>query len=168
MIHEGVNLETGEVIAIKPYETEEHKEIKKEVAQQIAYVHKTLKDDENPGQLARLDGDTLSMVLMELTAYYEYLHSWLANEKLHLSDLKSTYEIKFANEYITLKDRGTTNETARMKAKLACQQEAEDINRYKHGIDVITAWGKSIARYHDSVRSQLSWEKTMGGMSRGQ
>lgn len=164
---EGINKETGEVV--KSYETPEHKNIKVIIEQQVKYVHDTLKEKNDPDKFAKLSPDSLSMVLMELTAMYESLSKWLADEKLHVADLKTARQIKFANHYCVLKaKRGETNETSRMKAQIHCQEYDEEINMYKHGYDVIEAWKKSIARYHDAVRSQLSYEKSMFGMSRGQ
>lgn len=157
MILEDTDLETGEIIDQKPYETDEHRAIKNEVAKQIAYVNRTLKDEE--GQIAKLDGNTLSLVLMELTAYYQYLYNWISNQRLYVSDLKSAYEIKFAKEYVRLKDQGKTNETSRMMCKLHCQEDDKEINRQKHGLDVVITWEKSIARYIDAVRSQMAWIK---------
>lgn len=69
MIKDNIDLSSGEVIEVKPYETEKHLSIKTEIAKQIDYVNRTLKDE--GGELTRLDGDTLSMVLMELTSYYD-------------------------------------------------------------------------------------------------
>lgn len=166
MIMDGINKETGEIV--KPYETPEHLNIKKIIETQVKYVNSTIRD-ESGEKIARLDGDTLSMVLMELTAMYESLSSWLAHEKLHVADLKSALEIKFAQEYIKQKQiQAETNETARMKAKIICQADQELLDRHKHGWDIIDAWKKSIGRYHDAVRSQLSYEKSLSSMSRGQ
>ncbi len=163
MILQNTDLESGEIIDQKPYETDEHKAIKNEVAKQIAYVNRTLKDEK--GQLAKLDGDMLSMVLIELTSYYQYLYSWIADERLHVSDIKSAYDIKFAKEYVRLKQEGNTNETARHLSKIHCEQDDQEINSYKHGLDVIVSWEKSIARYIDAVRSQLSYLKFDGQFS---
>lgn len=166
MIKDNINLNTGEVITTKPYETEDHLSIKTEISKQIKYVNGTLKDEK--GQLARLDGDTLSLVLLELVAYYQYLTAWLADEKLHLADMRTAIELKFAQRYCDLKaTKGETNETSRMKSKIYCSKDEDEYNLYRHGYDVIDAWKKSIGRYHDSVRSQLSWEKQIGGMSKG-
>jgi hypothetical protein len=161
---DGVNKETGEVV--KPYETPEHLDIKKIIQEQIDYVNSTIRD-KNGEKIARLDGDTLSMVLMELTAMYESLSRWLADEKLHIADLKTALELKFADTYCDIKKiNSETNETARMKAKIICGDDQKELDRHKHGWDVIEAWKKSIGRYHDAVRSQLSYEKSLGHMSR--
>lgn len=161
---DGVDKKTGEVM--KPYDTPEHLDIKRIIRDQVNYVNKTIKD-ENGQKIAHLNGDTLSRVLMELTAMYESLSMWLADEKLHLADLKTVYELKFANKYCDLKATvGETNETSRMKAKLDCQDEQKELDLHKHGWDVIEAWKKSIGRYHDAVRSQLSYEKSLSQMSR--
>lgn len=156
---------TGEVF--KPYESPEHLKIKDIIKEQIQYVHRTLKDSNDPDKFARLDPDTMSLSLVELAAMYESLSKWLADEKLHIADLKTAYEIDFANQYCKLKSiNSETNETARMKAKIMCADSEKELNMHKHGYDIIVAWKKSIARYHDSIRSQLSYEKSMGMMSR--
>lgn len=165
-VPENVDPETGEIL--KPYQTRSHLDIKNIVARQIKYVHETLKDESDPDKFARLHPDTLSMVLLELTAMYESLSKWLADEKLHIADLKTFLELKFSGRYCLLKSKGETNETARMKSKQFCSEDELEVNRYKHGYDVIESWKKTIARYHDAVRSQLSYEKSMIGMSRGQ
>lgn len=162
---DGVNKETGEVI--KPYETKEHKEILKVINRQVAYVRANIKDDDQE-KIARLSGDALVEVLMTLTGYYEELGKWLADEKLHLADLKSALEIKFAQEYLkTKRIQAETNETARMKAKILCEQDQAELDENKHAVDVIDAWKKAVGRYHDAVRSQLSYEKSLSQMTRG-
>lgn len=165
-VPENVDPETGEIL--RPYETKSHLDIKNIVGRQIKYVHETLKDESDPDKFARLSPDVLSMVLMELTAMYESLSKWLADEKLHVADLKTALELKLAEKYCDLKLQGETNETARMKAKIFCSDDDMEFNRFKHGYAVVESWKKSIARYHDAVRSQLSYEKSMGMMSRGQ
>lgn len=160
MIRDGLDVTTGEVITVKPYETERHLSIKKEVAKQIDYVNRTLKNDD--GKIAKLDGDTLSMVLMEITAYYDWLYNWIAVERLHVDDMKTAFEIKFSQEYLKSKQEGQTNETARHLARIACKEDDEELNRQKYGLNVVTAWEKAIAKYIDSTRSQLSYLKFSG------
>lgn len=161
---EGVNKETGEVV--KPYETPEHKDILKVINRQVAYVRANIKDEEQE-KIAKLSGDALVEVLMTLTGYYEELGRWLADEKLHLADLKTALELKFANRYCELKQIDSeTNETARMKAKVICSDDQKELDQNKHAWDVIEAWKKAIGRYHDAVRSQLSYEKSLSQMTR--
>lgn len=163
---EGIDKETGEIM--KRYELPSHAEIKNEITKQTNFVHRNFRDPKDPDKFARLDGDTLSMVLMELTGMYEYLGKWLADERLHLADMKTEYDIKFANRYCELKAlKSETNETARMKSQLICADDQKEINQHKHGLEIIEAWKKSIGRYHDAVRSQLSYEKSLGNVSRG-
>lgn len=76
--------------------------------------------------------------------------------------MKTAYEIKFSKEYLLRKDEGMTNETAKHNARLSCQTDDEELNKHKYGINVVTAWEKSIARYIDAVRSQLSYLKFNG------
>jgi hypothetical protein len=161
---DGVNKETGEVI--KPYETPEHKAIMQVITRQVKYVRANIKDGDEE-KLSRLNGDVLVNILMVLTGYYEELGYWLANEKLHIADLKTALDLKFAKEYIAWKnEEKQTNETARMNAKIACENDQRDYDENKHAWDVIEAWKKAIGRYHDAVRSQLSYEKSLSQMSR--
>ena len=161
---DGVNKQTGEVI--KPYETPEHKEIMKVITRQVKYVRENIKDDEDE-KISRHSGDVLVDILMVLTGYYEELSFWLANEKLHIADLKTALELKMAKEYLAWKaEEKQTNETARMNAKVACESDQKEYDENKHAWDVIEAWKKSIGRYHDAVRSQLSYEKSLSQMSR--
>ncbi len=165
MIIEGVNKKNGEIL--KPYETPDHLDVKKVLQEQIRYVNANIKDKQGE-KISRMSGDVMVDVLMHLTGYYESLSTWLANEKLHISDLKTELDLKFANEYIAYKTQeGETNETARMKSKISCQQEQKMYDLHKHGWDVIEAWKKSIGRYHDAVRSQLSYERSLSQMTRG-
>lgn len=155
-------------VAVIPYETQQHNDIAKIIMKQWSFVHATLRDEKDPDSFARLSGDGLSLLLMELTAMYESLSKWLADEKLHIADLKTAMDFKFADEYITYKRRKSeTNETARMQAKMSCNEDEKELNQVKHNYDRVEAWKKAVGRYHDAVRSQLSYEKQMGGMSRG-
>lgn len=155
---------TGEIL--KPYQSPNHLKIKKVLEEQIKYVRFNIKEGDNE-KISRLNGDELSEVLMTLSAYYEYLSTWLAHEKLHLAELKNSLDFKFAEEYLAFKnEEGETNETARMKAKLSCREAQEELDKHKHGSEMITAWFKSIGRYHDAVRSQLSYEKSLASMTR--
>jgi hypothetical protein len=161
-----VDKQTGEIMK-KPYETSQHTDYGRTVLRQYNYVHKTFRDPEDPDTFARLDPDTLSMSLMELTAIYESLSKWIADEKLHVADMKTARDFKFADLYLQYKKRKSeTNETARMQAKMACTEDDERINKVTHDYDLVTAWKKSVGRYHDAVRSQLSYEKSMMGMAR--
>lgn len=161
---DGIDKETGEII--KPYDTKEHKEIMKVIARQVAYVRGNIKDDDQE-KIAGLSGDGLVEVLMTLTGYYEELGKWLADEKLHMADMRTALDIKFAQEYIKQKQlKSETNETARMKAKIYCAEDQIELDENKHAVDVIEAWKKAIGRYHDAVRSQLSYEKSLSQMTR--
>lgn len=165
MIIEGVNKETGEVL--KPYETPEHKNILKVINRQVAYVRANIKDEEGNELLSGKSGDVLMEHLIVLTGYYEELGKWLADEKLHLDDLKTALELKFSQEYIKQKQvQAETNETARMKAKIFCADDQREVDQNKHAWNVIEAWKKAVGRYHDTVRSQVSYEKSLSQMSR--
>ena len=164
-IPENIDPETGEYL--KPYDVKSHLSIKKVIERQLGYINKNLKSPDDPQMFARLTPDQLSNMLLDLAGMYEYLSNWLATEKLHIADLKTGYDIKYTEFYCDLKDKGMTNETARMKTKLECIPDQDEINMFKHGYDIIEAWKKSIGRYHDSVRSQLSYEKSMSSISRG-
>lgn len=162
---EGVNKETGEVV--KPYDTPEHLGIMKVITRQVKYVRDNIKDGDEE-KISGQSGDVLVNVLMALTGYYEELSYWLANEKLHVADMKTALELKFAKEYIAFKqEEKQTNETARMNAKIACEEDQRAFDENKHAWDVIEAWKKAVGRYHDAVRSQLSYEKSLSQMNRG-
>lgn len=165
MIIEGTNKETGEIV--KPYDTPEHLAVMKIITKQVKYVRNNIKDGDEE-KISRHNGDMLVDILMQLTGYYEELSFWLANEKLHIADLKTALDLKFAKEYIAFKaEEKQTNETARMNAKLSCAEDQETFDQNKHAADVIDAWKKAIGRYHDAIRSQLSYEKSLSQMTRG-
>lgn len=164
MIMEDINKETGEYI--KPYMSDKHQDILKVINRQVHFVKTNIKDGEEE-KISRQNGDNLSSILMTLTGYYEELSTWLAHEKLHLADMKTALDLKKANEYVAYKQQeGETNETARMKAMIACGDDQRELDQHKHASDVIDSWKKSIGRYHDAVRSQLSYEKSLSQMSR--
>jgi hypothetical protein len=165
-VPDNVDPDTGEILP--PYQTRSHLDIKKIVSGQMKYVTENLRDQTDLDKFARLSGDELSMCLMELTGMYESLSKWLADEKLHLADLKTALELKFSHHYVELKKQGSTNETARMEARIHCSDDQKELDLYKHGYDVIESWKKSIGRYADAVRSQLSYEKQMSIMRMGQ
>lgn len=165
MVIDGINKETGEYV--KPYETPEHLAILKTINQQVAFVRNNVMSEDGKNLLSGKGGDTLVEILMILTGYYEVLGTWVSNEKLHVNELKSALEIKFANAYCDLKAvTSETNETARMKAKVMCQKQQEELDKNKHALDVIEKWGKAIGRYHDSTRSALGYEKSLASISR--
>lgn len=161
---ESVNKTTGEIV--KPYDTPEHLGIMKVITRQVKFVRDNIKDGDTE-KISGQSGDVLVNTLMTLTGYYEELSYWLANEKLHVAELKTALDLKFAAEYIALKkEEGQTNETARMNARIACKEDQEAFDENKHAWDVIEAWKKAIGRYHDAVRSQLSYEKSLSQMNR--
>lgn len=151
----------------RPYQTSQHLAIKSEITWQMQYIADTLGSPDDKSRFAALSADLLSLALGELTAMYTSLSRWLADEKLHLDDLRAHYDVVFANCYLDEKDDGETNETARYRAKIKCQPIVDEINKYKHGYAVIEAWKKSIGRWHDTCRSQLSYEKQSEIMGRG-
>lgn len=152
---------TGEVME-KAYETSQHQSFGDELKSQYTYVHRTLRDPKDPHAFQRLAPDTLSMLLTELTAYYESVGMWLADEKLRLSDLKLQREWKYNDLYLEQKQRKSeTNETARVRAKMACHQDDLDINKATHSYEWVVAWKKALGRWIDTSRSQLSYEKSM-------
>lgn len=151
----------------KPYETPEHKAIHKHLENCNRYIQETLRDENDADKFARLSPDVLSLVLFELTALYESFSKWLADEKLHLADLKAFYDIQFSSRYLKYKKEGDTNETARMRAKIDTSQHLDEYNEYRHLFDSVEAVKKTIGRYHDSVRSQLSYEKQQEAMGKG-
>lgn len=154
-------------IVKKSYERDDHNKIGNIILGQLDYIKDTFRDEEDPDRFARLPGEVLSMALMELTAMYESLSKWIADEKLHVADTKTAYDLKFADRYCELKQmKSETNETARMKARLMCGEDEKKMNKIRNDYDKVEAWKKVIGRYHDAVRSQLSYEKQMGGMSR--
>lgn len=157
----------GSEVVVKSYDQPEHARIGNMILAQLTYLKQTLRDPDDPDIFARLSGDTLSMVLMELTAMYEGLSKWIADENLHVADAKTEYELSIAEAYVKFKNMPSeTNETARMKARLFCRDKEEELNKIKASYKKVEMWKKTIGRYHDAVRSQLSYEKSMGTMSR--
>lgn len=164
MIIDYTDKKTGEIL--KPYESEEHKRIKKTCEEYLIFIHDVLKGGDTT-KISRLNGDTLSEAMMTLAGYYDYFGSWLSDERLHLTELKDELDEKFATEYLAFKgEEGETNETARMKATLACKQLKEAHRNHKNGYDYVEAKRKSAGRYHDTVRSQLGYEKSLTQMTR--
>lgn len=164
MILDGVNKETGEIV--KRYDTPEHAKILHVITRQVKFVRDNIKDGDEQ-KIDRLNGDGLVKVLMTLTGYYEELGTWLADEKLHIADLKTALDLKKAREYVAIKaEEGETNETARMKALIAVAKDQEELDQNKHASDVIDSWKKAVGRYHDAVRSQLSYEKSLSQLTR--
>lgn len=158
---------TGEIQDEKPYKSEEHLAFGNELVAQQRYVRQKLRDPEDPNAFAKLSPDEIMEVLDHLSAYYDRLGAWLANQQLWLSDLKTQRELAFAREYLKWKrKKGETNETARMEAKLAVGDLDKGIDKCKHVFDTVMAWKKSIGRYHDAARSSLSWEKQSAYMQR--
>lgn len=160
-----VDHSTGEIVQ-KAYVTSQHQNYAREVMAQYNFVHRTLRNEKDPDSFARLDGDTLVMILTELTAYYETSKKWLADEKLHLDDLKLARQFKFNDMYLQFKQRKSeTNETARVQAQMLCYKEDEELNSVQHNYNRVTAWDKAVGRWIDTCRSQLSYEKTMGNFN---
>lgn len=154
------NSETGEILDDKPYRSEQHLGFGGELVAQQRYVRQKLRDPDDPNAFAKLKPDEIMEVLDHLSAYYDRLTEWLANQKLWHSDLKTQYDLKFAQVYLKWKRKqGETNETARMEAKIETNYLLVGIDKCKHQLDTVTAWQKSIGRYHDAARSSLSWEK---------
>lgn len=150
----------------KPYETDDHQHYGNKVLKQYQYVRSMVRDPEEPDTFTRLSPDLLSMMLTELTAYYETAAMWLADEKLHLADLKLAREFKFNDTYLMYKQRKSeTNETSRVHAKMICHADDEIINKAQHTYDRVTAWRKAVGRWIDTARTQLSYEKTMANFS---
>ena len=166
MIINGVDKETGEVL--KPYETKEHLAILTEVNKQVRFVRNNIIDESGNNLLAGKSGDALVEMLLMLAGYYEILGRWVSDERLHVNELKTSLDIKFANTYCDLKKVDSeTNETARMKAKVMCQDQQRELDQNKHALEVIEKWRKAIGRYHDSTRSALGYEKSLTQVNRG-
>ena len=164
MIIDYTNKKTGEML--KPYESPEHENVRKTLEEYLTYVHDVLKGGDAT-KISRLDGDTLSEALMVLAGYYDYFSSWLADERFHIAELKNALEEKFATEYLAFKkEEGQTNETARMEAKLACREDQADYDKHKHGFDYVETKRKACGKYHDTIRSQLGYEKSLTQMTR--
>lgn len=165
MVIDGINKETGEYV--KPYETPEHLDILKTINTQVKFVRNNIMSEDGKNLLSGKGGDALVEMLMILSGYYEVLGKWVSDERLHVNDMKSALEIKFANAYCDIKKvNSETNETARMKAKIICQELQNELDQNKHALDVIEKWSKAIGRYHDSTRSALGYEKSLASISR--
>lgn len=151
---------TGEVQTQKPYRSEEHLGFGGELVAQQRYIRKMLRDPEDPNTFANLSPEQIIDLLDHLSAYYDRLGAWLANQTLWHSDLKTARQLKFAQLYLKWKrTKGETNETARMEATIAVHELDVGIDKCKGHLDTVGAWKKSIGRYHDGARSQLSYEK---------
>lgn len=165
MTIDGINKETGEVV--KPYETKEHNDFGRVMLRQTSFIHNNVRKEDGTELLSGKNGDALVEIMLILVGFYEELGRWLADERLHLADMKTSLEIEFAQEYIKQKQlKSETNETARMKAKIFCQESQEAVDKARHTWDRVENWKKYIGRSHDSVRSQLGWEKSLAHMTR--
>lgn len=161
------NSETGEVQDQKPYRSEEHLGFGRELVAQQSYVRRTLRDPEDPNAFARLGPEQIMEVLDHLSAYYDRLGAWLANQKLWHSDLKTQRQLAYNQKYLEIKrKKGETNETARAEASVAVHALDVGIDKCRHHLDTVEAWKKSVGRYHDAARSGLSWEKQSAYMQR--
>lgn len=161
------NPTTGEILPAKAYRTEDHLSFGGELLAQQAYVRDTVRDPDHPDAFAKMTPEQIIDFLDHLSAYYERLGNWIANQTLWHSDLKTQLELKYAQSYLEWKrKKGETNETARMEAKLATNHLSVGIDKCKHQLDTVVAWKKSIGRYHDAARSQLSYEKQNQYMQR--
>lgn len=164
-----IDPQTGEIKDDRPYRSEAHMGFGKTLATYQKYVAETLRDPDNLDNFSKMNPDTLMLVLAELTAMYENLVGFLANQKLWVNDLKTSRQLKFARQYMHYKQmKGHTNETARMQSTIDCEVEDRGIDKAQHVYNTVEAFKKAVGRYHDSVRSVLSWEKTIGSMNRGQ
>lgn len=150
-------------ITIKPYETAKHLAIDVQLSEIHDYIDSTLKED---NRIARLDGGVLALALSEITAYYESLSEWLAHQRFKINDLKTAYDLGLAGCYVRYKNAGETDSTAKMLAKIDVGDQEDIINKEKHLFDVVEAVKKTLGRYHDSVRSQLSYEKQQEAFNR--
>lgn len=152
----------------KPYEADKHLLVGNEVLRQYNFVHQHIRMNNEGDILSDHSPDALVKILLYLTGFYEYLSSWLADEKLRVADLKTSLDFKFSDQYLLYKQRQSeTNETARMQAKMACVEDQAALDKAKHSYDKVEAWKKTVGRYHDAVRSQLSYEKSIAEKSRG-
>lgn len=160
-IPSNVDAESGEIME-KPYLTSQHVTFDKEVVKQWNYIHRIVRNEKDPDAFAKLDGDTLSLLLTELTAYYESAGKWLVDEKLHLNDLKLARQFKFNDLYLSYVHRKSeTNGTAKIQAQMLCHTDDQEINDATHIYEKVFAWKKAVGRWIDTSRSQLSYEKSM-------
>lgn len=164
MIFEDTNKENGEMI--KPYETLKHKRFGNVVMRQVKYIRSNIKDEDGNNLISGVGGDVLTEIMFILLGYYGELGTWLADEKFHLNDMKTALELKMAEEFVLYKGEGETNEVARMKAKIACGELQTALDESKHDWDRADSWKKYVGRCHDSIRSQLGYEKQLAYMNK--
>lgn len=167
MIVNGTEMDTGEVVTGKPYETEQHANILKDIARQVRFVQEYVKDGNGKILLGGHDGDTLINIMTHLMGFYEELGTWTADERLRVADLKNALDSHFAQSYVDIKQlQGETNETARMKSKLITAREQEELDAVKRDLEVIDRWRKAIHGYWDTAGRALSHEKSLQYMNR--
>ena len=168
MIVNGTELNTGEVTDGKPYESEQHANILKDVSRQVRFVQEYVKTGEGKVILGEHDGDTLVQIMTHLMGFYEELGTWTADERLRVADMKNAMDSHFAQSYVDVKSlQGETNETARMKAKLITSKEQEALDTAKRDLEVIDRWRKALHGYWDTAGRALSHEKSLQYMNRG-
>lgn len=158
---DGIDKATGEIM--KPYETPEHQAILKEINRQVKFVRQNVYDDEKKkNMLEGQSGDNMIEIMTILISFYEMLGRWCADERLHVADMKLDFNEKFANTYINIKKESQeTNETARMRAQVACAKDQKAIEEAKHALERIDRWRKAIHSYWETVRSALGHEKSL-------
>lgn len=161
-------MDTGEEITTKPYETEQHANILKDVSRQVRFVQEYVKNADGKILLGEHDGDTLVNIMTHLMGFYEELGTWTADERLRVADMKNAMDNHFAQSYVDIKSlQGETNETARMKAKLVTSKEQEALDTAKRDLEVIDRWRKALHGYWDTAGRALSHEKSLQYMNRG-
>lgn len=167
MIVNGVEMDTGEEISQKPYETEQHANILKDISRQVRFVQEYVKNADGKILLGEHDGDTLVNIMTHLMGFYEELGTWTADERLRVADMKNAMDSHFAQSYVDIKKlQDETNETARMKAKLITSKEQEALDSAKRDLEVIDRWRKAIHGYWDTAGRALSHEKSLQYMNR--
>ena len=167
MIINGTELNTGEVVSVKPYETEQHANILKDIGRQVRYVQEFVKDETGKIILSEHDGDTLVEIMTQLMGYYEELGTWCADERLRVADMKNAMDSHFAQSYVDIKKlQDETNETARMKSKLITSEEQGALDKAKRDLEIVDRWRKAIHGYWDTAGRALSHEKSLQYMNR--
>lgn len=137
----------------REYESEYDKEFFQFVLQVLMFITKHI------GQGELHSGDTLALILDELTAYYESLAVWLAKQRAAIDTAKTEYDVQHANIYLAYKEKGRTDGTSKELAKIETIDKKREIDQLRKSFLLIEALKKSIAHYIDSTRSQLSYEK---------
>lgn len=141
-----------------------------EIARQEVFIKQFIKDKSDLDKINRMNGDMLAYILIELTAMYEYLGSWLADYNAAIQDFKQALNDTYSATFLELRKetdgKKITVEEAKHKASLSVSDQRDQLIHMRHKYEKTLAWKKSISKYIDAVRSQLSYEKSLADLTK--